>query len=280
MKMGVRLEYIPKDTVIHRLNPLTKIIFVLLVPIIGFIFANDAISAALISAYALAWLALARIPISRIKTLIIIVLASSALFMVVQLFFYWRGETVIFRFFFLKATLEGLHAGLTIFLKMMVILGCVPVLAMTTRIDQFAITLSKLRIPYQLSFALITAVRFLPLVSDIYNSILDAQRLRAHDIDRMSFLTKLRKAYYPLIVPLFITSFRTADELQIALESRAFGAYKRRTYLESPPRVTVVDYIALISIISLFVYSIIAYRAWGTILPPWLRPSWAVPFRY
>ncbi len=278
--MGFRLEYIPKDTVIHRLNPLTKIIFVLLVPVIGFILANDAISAALISAYALIWLVLARIPISKIKTLILIVFASSALFMIVQIFFYWRGKTVIFEILFLKATLEGLHMGLTIFLKMMVILGCVPVLAMTTRIDHFAITLSKLKVPYQLAFALITTVRFLPLISNLYNSILDAQKLRAHDIDRMNFLTKLRKAYYPLIVPLFITSFRTADELQIALESRAFGAYKKRTYLESPPRFTIADYIALASIIGLFVISIIQYRAWGTILPPHLRPSWAVPMRY
>ena len=90
--------------------------------------------------------------------------------------------------------------------------------------------MEKARIPYEFNFAFITAIRFVPVLADEAQSIMDAQRSRGLELDKGSFLNKIRK-YIPILLPLIINSIRRSLDLAEAMESRAFGATRDRTNL-------------------------------------------------
>ena len=90
--------------------------------------------------------------------------------------------------------------------------------------------LEKARIPYEFNFAFITAIRFVPVLADEAQTIMDAQRSRGLELDKGNFLKRIRN-YIPILLPLIINSIRRSLELAEAMESRAFGATEHRTNL-------------------------------------------------
>jgi energy-coupling factor transport system permease protein len=93
-----------------------------------------------------------------------------------------------------------------------------------------SLALEKARVPYEFNFAFITAIRFVPVLADEAQSIMDAQRSRGLELDKGNFLTRVRN-YIPILLPLIINSIRRSLELAEAMESRAFGATANRTNL-------------------------------------------------
>jgi energy-coupling factor transport system permease protein len=118
--------------------------------------------------------------------------------------------------------------------------------------------LAKVHVPYKFIFTFGMAVRLTPLIDQVYHEIIEAQKLRAHDIDSMGLVKKIRKGYLPIFVPLILGLLRRSSDLDIAIESRAFGTPVRRTYLEEM-RFGAADicFIAFTSIVALaiLVYS-------------------------
>ena len=86
------------------------------------------------------------------------------------------------------------------------------------------------RIPYDFCFAFTTAVRFVPVLADEAQNIMDAQRSRGLELDKGSFLSRVRK-YIPILIPLIVGAIRRSLEMAEAMESRAFGAKDKRTNL-------------------------------------------------
>ena len=108
-----------------------------------------------------------------------------------------------------------------------------------------------------------------------FYEISDAQKLRAHDLESMGRFARVR-ALLPVLTPLLLSLFRQSDDLQIAIESRGFGAPVKRTSLE-PLSLRAIDYVVLIFLFSLTGFTIWARITWGSLLPPEFFPSWALP---
>ena len=102
---------------------------------------------------------------------------------------------------------------------------------LTTTPEELGMTLTKLRVPYVYSFALISAIRFTPVLAEELQTIMDAQRSRGLELDKGSPLSRIKK-YIPILVPLIVNVLRRSYELAEAMEVKCFGASKKRTFLK------------------------------------------------
>jgi len=259
------MEYELKDTIIHRMNPITKLMYMAFI-LLGSILLRDIFSLAILVLFSLCWWFLAEISFKKLKGLITAVFGLMLLFTIAQGFLYFRGKTPIFYLFGHPFTWEGFIFGIAMSLKVIAIVMSVPILTMTTPTSKLVVALAKLKVPFTLIFILATAVRFTPLIMMTYNDIIEAQKIRGHDIDKMNLITRLRKAYIPIVTPLFISLLRHSDELQISIESRAFGAVKKRTYIEEIKFGT-ADYLAILIMILWLIEIIYGVIMWGTMIP-------------
>lgn len=162
-------------------------------------------------------------------------------------------------------TSENMEFALSLTIRFLVLITSFSIFFLTTSPDKLSLALEKARIPYEFNFAFITAIRFVPVLADEAQSIIDAQRSRGLELEKGSFLSRIRK-YIPILLPLIINSIRRSLELAEAMESRAFGALSSRTNLYEL-RMENSDYIALfVCLVSL---SVMLYARFFT--PP-LRP--------
>jgi hypothetical protein len=129
-------------------------------------------------------------------------------------------------------TVGGLMYGLLISLRVISVVMVVPIFTMTSPMSRISASLSKIRVPQKIIFMLITAMRFVPLVQESMDNIIEAQKIRGFDIDKANIFQKLRRAYIPIITPLLLLMFRRAMDLEVAINARGFGAQKNRTYIE------------------------------------------------
>jgi len=167
--------------------------------------------------------------------------------------YFFRGGTL---------TTENLEYALSITLRFIVLITSFSIFFLTTSPDNLSLALEKARIPFEFNFAFITAIRFVPVLADEAQSIMDAQRSRGLELDRGSFLVRIRK-YIPVLLPLIINSIRRSLELAEAMESRAFGATKERTNLYQL-RMGSRDYAALmVTLVALMLVLYVKY-----FLPP------------
>jgi energy-coupling factor transport system permease protein len=85
-------------------------------------------------------------------------------------------------------------------------------------------------VPYEFAFAFTTAVRFVPVLAEEAQTIMDAQKARGLELEKGGFLKRIRN-YVPVLIPLIVSAIRRSLELAEAMESRAWGATKKRTNL-------------------------------------------------
>jgi energy-coupling factor transport system permease protein len=225
------LAFVNLDTPVHRLSPLTKLFILACLWLVSLVSFNLVVLCLLILGCLAMW-RLARIPIRGFKTVFIILAGMAFLFILFNGFFYFRGATPLFQVLGRSFTLEGLIFGITVSVKVASVMAALPILTMTTSVSQLMAALASLRLPYKFVFAFGTAMRFVPLVQETYKDICEAQRLRAHDVEAMHLLDRARKGYLPILVPLFLSLLRCSQDMDVAIESRAFGAPVRRTYVE------------------------------------------------
>lgn len=101
---------------------------------------------------------------------------------------------------------------------------------LTTSPDHLGLALEQTRVPYEFVFAFTTAVRFVPVIAEEAQTIMDAQKARGLELERGNFLKRIRN-YIPILIPLIVSAIRRSLELAEAMESRAWGATKNRTNL-------------------------------------------------
>jgi energy-coupling factor transport system permease protein len=119
-------------------------------------------------------------------------------------------------------------AGIT--LRFIVLVESFSVFFLTTSPDHLGLALEQTRVPYEFVFAFTTAVRFVPVIAEEAQTIMDAQKARGLELERGSFLKRIRN-YIPILIPLIVSAIRRSLELAEAMESRAWGATKNRTNL-------------------------------------------------
>jgi len=114
--------------------------------------------------------------------------------------------------------------------RFVVLVESFSVFFLTTSPDHLGLALERTHVPYEFVFAFTTAVRFVPVLAEEAQTIMDAQKARGLELERGSFLKRIRN-YIPILIPLIVSAIRRSLELAEAMESRAWGATKKRTNL-------------------------------------------------
>lgn len=115
-------------------------------------------------------------------------------------------------------------------LRFIVLVSSFSTFFLTTSPDHLGLALEQSRVPYEFCFAFTTAVRFVPVLADEAQTIMDAQKARGLELERGNFMKRI-KNYIPILIPLIVSAIRRSLELAEAMESRAWGATEKRTNL-------------------------------------------------
>ena len=230
-------QYFPGDTVVHRLDPRTKLILTVLYIVLLFI-AKSYVSYGLVFLFLVASITLSRIRLkailSGLKPLVVLILITAILNL-----FYTRGEHLLVRFWRISIYWEGVRTAATMALRIMMLITGTLLLTYTTSplqltdgMEKLMNPLKKLHVPvHELSMMMSIALRFIPTLIEETDKIMNAQKARGAEFDTGNLIQKA-KAMLPLLVPLFISAFRRADELATAMESRCYHGGEGRTKMK------------------------------------------------
>jgi energy-coupling factor transport system permease protein len=127
-------------------------------------------------------------------------------------------------------TAANVETAAAMTLRFVVLVESFSVFFLTTSPDHLGLALEQSRVPYEFAFAFTTAVRFVPVLAEEAQTIMDAQKARGLELEKGSFLKRIRN-YVPVLIPLIVSAIRRSLELAEAMESRAWGATKKRTNL-------------------------------------------------
>lgn len=226
--MAGLLDYSAGRTVIHRLNPLVKIVLSLGICVSAFLSDNFGFLVALLVIDVGIGL-LGGIRQKTLKLLMGLVGICSFLF-VLQVLFIRSGTPV-----FLFVTDEGLRTGGLVALRLMVAtMPLALMLALTQMNDLAGALVKRARLPYKYAFALTTALRFIPVFSDEMGAIMEAQTARGIEFDTRNPLRKLR-LMLPLCAPLLITSVGRTEQAAMSAEVRGFYLRDRTSGVRDYP---------------------------------------------
>lgn len=206
---------------IHNLDPRVKFIYVIAVFVAAIMFGKILPLLALF-ALQIPFVLLAGVQREWLRSL------RGALFLALIIFF----TNVFFKWFqagyvFLLTDLD-FSASMT--LRFVVLVESFSVFFLTTSPDLLGLALEQSRVPYEFSFAFTTAVRFVPVLAEEAQTIMDAQKARGLELEKGGFMKRIRN-YVPVLIPLIVSAIRRSLELAEAMESRAWGATKKRTNL-------------------------------------------------
>jgi len=127
-------------------------------------------------------------------------------------------------------TAFDIESALGLTLRFIVLVESFSVFFLTTSPDHLGLALEQSRMPYEFAFAFTTAVRFVPVLAEEAQTIMDAQKARGLELEKGNLLKRIRN-YIPILIPLIVSAIRRSLELAEAMESRAWGAVKKRTNL-------------------------------------------------
>ena len=229
-------QYFPGNTIVHRLDPRTKLLW-LICYIVALFLAKSYFSYALMLLVLVTVSALARIRpktlLSGLKPLLFIVIFTG----VINLF-YGTGEPLV-EFWVLRITADGIRRSVFMVLRIMLLVCGTFLLTYTTSplqltdgLERLLSPLKKLRVPvHELAMMMSIALRFIPTLIEETDKIMSAQKARGASFDTGK-LTERARALIPLLVPLFVSAFRRADELATAMECRCYHDGEGRTRMK------------------------------------------------
>ena len=231
-------QYFPGNSVIHRLDPRTKLIM-LVVYIVALFMATNVVSYALVAGFLFVAIKISTIPMKSIvrgmKPLMLILVFTGIL----NLFFtVGEGEPVV-DFWVITVYKEGIIRAVFMVLRILLLISGTFLLTYTTSpisltdgLESLMGPLKKIRVPvHELSMMMCIALRFIPTLIEETDKIMCAQKARGADFESGSLMDKA-KALVPILVPLFISAFRRADELATAMECRCYQGGDGRTKMK------------------------------------------------
>ena len=227
-------QYFPGNTVVHRLDPRTKLLLIV-VFIAALFVAGGWISYAVVTLATAACMMLSHIRPGSIfkglKPMLIIIVITALLNL-----FYTGGTPILPGW---RVTWEGVERAVQMMLRI-VLLICGTFLltyttspiALTDGMEMLFAPLKKIKIPvHELTLMMSMALRFIPTLIEETDKIMSAQKARGADFET-GRLTQRAKALLPILVPLFVSAFRRADELAVAMESRCYHGGEGRTRMK------------------------------------------------
>ena len=230
-------QYFPGNSPIHRMDPRTKLIMLVVYIVVLFTAANW-VSYGLVFLFLTAVIAVSRIPVKSIvrgmKPLTLILVFTGILNLL-----FTGGETVLVTFWSITVTLEGLERAFFMVTRILMLISGTFLLTYTTSpialtdgLESLLGPLKKLRMPvHELAMMMCIALRFIPTLIEETDKIIAAQKARGADFESGKLMQRV-KALVPILVPLFISAFRRADELATAMECRCYQGGDGRTKMK------------------------------------------------
>ncbi|MGI6574358.1 MAG: energy-coupling factor transporter transmembrane component T family protein [bacterium] len=258
-------QYIPGESVIHKLDPRTKIIATILF-ITALFVVTDIVGYIFLTLFSILVIGISRLPLRFVlrglKPLYYILA-----FTVILNFFLTPGKE-IWRWWFLRLTEEGLRQGIFMGWRLLLLVLTTSLLtltsspiALTDGIERLLTPFRSLGVPaHELAMMMTIALRFIPTLLEETDKIMKAQMARGADFDTGNIIQRA-KGMVPLLVPLFISAFRRADELATAMEARCYRGGEGRTRLKEL-HYYARDYITLV-----FMLLLIGFAFWERFCP-------------
>ena len=230
-------QYFPGDTFIHRLDPRTKLLAT--IALIAAVFlAQGVLSYALMFAFTFACIKISNVGLKFIwkglKPILVIVVVTFLLNI-----FFTPGEVMLMEWKFIHISANGLVTATRMALRLVLLVMCTQVLTLTTSpisltdgMERLLKPLAKIGFPaHELAMMMSIALRFIPTLLEETDKIMKAQKSRGADFESGNLIQRA-KAMLPLLVPLFLSAFRRADELALAMEARCYRGGNGRTRMK------------------------------------------------
>ncbi|MDO4484295.1 MAG: energy-coupling factor transporter transmembrane component T [Clostridia bacterium] len=248
-------QYYPADSAVHRLDPRTKILLTVLF-IVAVFMVHTLAGYAIILGFVYLASRLSNVPFKLlmrgVKPLRFIIVLTFLLNL-----FFSTGETMLISWGFLKISAEGLTQAIHYSLRLVFLVVGTSLLTLTTApvvlcdgLEVLLSPLKKVHFPaHELAMIMTIALRFIPTLLEETDKIMKAQTARGADFETGNPIQRA-KAMVPLLVPLFVSAFRRAGDLAMAMESRCYHGGENRTRLRVL-KMTKADFIAILIVLGL-----------------------------
>ena len=261
-------QYYPVDSPIHRLDPRVKLIGTVLFVISIFLFKYKFAGFIVVAAFLFTIIQLSKVPLKYIlkglKPVVILLL-----FTVGFNLFLTKGEPVVDHFLgFITITKEGIQYAVFMGLRLIILIIGTSMMTFTTTpndltdgLENVMGPLKKIKVPvHEIAMMMSIALRFIPILLDETDKIMKAQMARGADFETGGIIKKA-KSMIPILVPLFVSAFRRANDLAMAMEARCYRGGDGRTKMK-PLKYKKKDYIAFVCL-TIYFCAVIAVRQLG-----------------
>jgi len=250
-------QFFPIESPLHRMDPRTKIL-ILIMLIVSIFIAKGPYCYALVTVFTLSIILLSRVPLSMylkgLKPIWFVIIFTAILNV-----FLTPGRRIYILEYQTHITWEGLILAGKMAIRLILLIIASSALTYTTSpirltdgIEKLLKPLARLGLPtHELAMMMSIAIRFIPTLIEETDKIMKAQKARGADFDSGSLLHRMR-ALAPMLVPLFISAFRRADELAVAMECRCYRGGDHRTRLNEI-HFSVIDFVAIIVFVFFFI---------------------------
>ncbi|MEK4427449.1 energy-coupling factor transporter transmembrane component T family protein [Solibacillus sp. FSL K6-1523] len=227
-------RYIPGNSFVHQLDPRSKLVFVFAFIVIVFL-ANNIVTYAILLAFTLFVILMSRIRlyflVNGLKPVIFLMAFTFILHILMN-----KEGAVLLDLGFMKIHEEGLKQGIFISMRFLVLVFMTSILTLTTSpisitdgLETLLNPLKKIKLPvHELALMMSISLRFIPTLMDETDKIMKAQMARGSDLSAGPLKDRL-KAVVPLLVPLFVSAFKRAEDLATAMEVRGYRGGEGRT---------------------------------------------------
>lgn len=241
-------QYYPAKSVLHRLDPRVKILSLTAFLVLVFCTSNF-YSLALVATTVLAIVLMSAVPLrlyfKSLKMILFIVLITSLLNL-----FYGTGDP-IYQFWIFKVTLSGIYNAIFVTVRIFCLILVSSALTFTTSPTDLTDALERLMKPltifkvkvHEIAMMMTIALRFVPLLLEETDKIMSAQKARGADMESGNLIARV-KALIPVLIPLFVSAFRRAYELAVAMECRCYQGGQGRTRMKQL-RLGARDYVSM-----------------------------------
>ena len=256
-------QYYPADSILHKLDPRVKLVTTIVFLIALFV-ADDWVGYLVATVFLVTVIKLSKVPfhfmVKGLKAIFFILLIT----MFFNLFL-TPGDVVLVQIWKLKITDKGLHTAIFMAIRLIYLILGSSVMTLTTTpndltdgLEKLMSPLKKLHVPvHEVAMMMSIALRFIPILLEETDKIMKAQIARGADFEHGNLIQKA-KNLVPLLVPLFISAFRRANDLAMAMEARCYRGGEGRTKMK-PLVYARRDYYAY-GVVALFMAAIIAVR--------------------
>jgi energy-coupling factor transport system permease protein len=257
--MHERLSYyVKRNSALHRLNPLTKIVLALSTILITFFSPWYWTALALLLLFIVPLCFAGKVSREFFATAIRLIIPASGFIFIMQALFQPGGHTVIFKFMFLDVTDTSLAFGFYVATRIAVMISVFTLFLMTTHPSELMSDLTRRGLPGQFAYVIISTLQILPQMQAKAQTIISAQRARG--LDTESSFVKRAGSLVPLVGPLVFGSLVEVEERAIAIEARGFTSTRAKTSLHDVPDSTLDNVIRWILIAAVIIT--LALKIW------------------